>query len=141
MNDRYLEILHLPHHKSRKHAHMPNSERAAQFSPFAALTGYDLAILEAARVTEQKQLLSQDRVNENNRRLAIIYQNLKSHPEVTIRYFEKDDRKEGGAYLEVTGIIKTMNIELGYLKMEDGLQIAFQNIDSVASPIIEESLD
>lgn len=99
----YDDILHLPHHRSETHPAMSMRERAAQFSSFRALTGYEDAIYETARLTDSRA----GRSEEDRRRLDEILQRLeerlREHPTVTVTYFRPDERKAGGAYLQRTG--------------------------------------
>jgi len=105
MNDKgkYDDIMDLPHHQSDRRPHMPVTERAAQFSPFAALTGYEAAITEAGRLTETFRELDEDEKEKLDETLRLLQENREGRPEVTILYFEPDLLKEGGTYLEVTG--------------------------------------
>ena len=98
-------------------------KRAAQFAPFAALTGYDDAVAETARLTDDRVDLTEDAVNELNRR---IYEASASGREIRIVYFVPDDRKAGGAYMEVTGKIR--KIEPGEIILEDGSRIRTEDI-------------
>ena len=101
---KYEDIINLPHPVSKKHPRMSLYDRAAQFSPFAALTGHNAAIIETARLTEKKIRQSEDAISILNEKLHIITENLGA--EVTITYFLPDDRKEGGAYVRHTGAVK-----------------------------------
>ena len=119
----YEDIVGLPHHVSSTHIPMPMIKRAAQFAPFAALTGYDDAVAETARLTDNRVDLTEDAVNELNRR---IYEASASGREIRIVYFVPDDRKAGGAYMEVTGKIR--KIEPGEIILEDGSRIRTEDI-------------
>ena len=92
----YEDIINLPHHTSTKHPRMTKSARAAQFSPFAALTGYDDAIKETGRLTDKKIELTEEEKLILNDKLLTINNNLKNNPKVIITYFEHDKTKEGG---------------------------------------------
>lgn len=109
MADNYEDIIHLPHHVSKTKKRMSQIDRAAQFSPFAALTGYDAAILETARLTDKQIELDEGRKAILNEKLTIITDFIKEQPEVTITYFEPDRKKEGGAYVDYTGIVKRID--------------------------------
>lgn len=98
-DNRYADIINLPHHTSAKHSRMSRESRAAQFSPFAALTGYDAEIKETARLTDEKIKLDEDSINDLNSKLQYIKDNIKDNPEITVEYFVPDERKSGGAYL------------------------------------------
>lgn len=122
------ELIHMTPPKSTVHPPMSGEDRAAQFAPFAALTGHEEAIQEASRVTEKKKELAEDE-REN---LDGVWAFLKSHEKerisVKICYFEPDPRKEGGAYLEKEGRVKKVREMPGILTFEDGTEILSENI-------------
>ena len=101
--DDYADIINLPHHQSNTHPHMSNADRATQFSPFAALVGYDAAIEDAARLTDERFELSEYGAAVLNEKLDQIYKRLSEQPKVTITYFVPDDRKDGGSYVAKIG--------------------------------------
>lgn len=122
----YEDIINLPHHVSKVHTPMSMTERAAQFSPFAALTGYDSAIRETARLTDEKSMLDNSELLIIN---SIILQALENKREITIVYFVKDElKKEGGSYNTVTGFIKKLDDYKGCLVMEGGTIIPLEDI-------------
>lgn len=125
---RYDDIINLPHHQSEKHPHMSNYDRAAQFSPFAALTGYDDAIEETARLTDDEVELSEDAIAELDKKLADISKRLAEKPQVTVTYFKPDDKKSGGEYLTYAGVIKKIDTYNRVIIFEGGLKIPFNNI-------------
>ena len=127
----YDDIINMPHHVSDKHPQMPMIDRAAQFSPFAALTGYDAAIVETARLTEQKRELSEEQKQVIGRELRDLQHRIKSDPLVTVTYFQQDERKAGGAYRTVTGIVKKVNEALGTLEFADGTVVPFSELWSM----------
>ena len=106
----YDDIINLPHHQSKNHPHMSLYDRAAQFAPFAALTGYDDAVKEAMRLTDSKPELDENQLEELDQKLADLMTRIEEHPEVTITYFEPDDKKEGGAYITCVGKLKKIDI-------------------------------
>lgn len=106
---RYDDIIHLPHHISATHPQMSLENRAAQFAPFAAVVGYDAAITETARLTNQRPLLDDDEKMLLSAKLQLIQDSIKARPEVTITYFEPDDKKDGGAYVAATGVVKKVD--------------------------------
>ena len=108
MKDPYDDILNLPRPISKR-PRMAPSERAAQFAPFAALTGHGAAIRETARLTDPKVELAQDRLAELDERLQSIQGHQAEHPEVTFTYFRRDGRKEGGSYQATTGRVKRLD--------------------------------
>ena len=131
ISHQYDDIIDLPHHVSERHPQMPMIDRAAQFSPFAALTGYDAAIVETARLTDVKRELSEEQKQEINRQLNALQARIKTDPTVTAVYFEADGRKAGGAYRTVTGSAKKVDAYLGVLELTDGTSIPFDDILSL----------
>ena len=131
MKSPYDDIIHLPHHVSRNHPQMPMLDRAAQFAPFAALTGYEAAVGETARQTAERRELDPQEAEELNRRLAELIARLPERPEVTIEYFVLDERKAGGAYVTVTGRVRHISIAERVLVMEDETVIPMEDVDSV----------
>ena len=128
MNSKYESIKYLPHHVSDKRPHMSMHDRAAQFSPFAALTGYDDAVAETARLTDSRYELSDYELEVLNAKLNFLRENIDSEPTVTVRYFEPDAKKDGGAYLEQTGNVRKVRDYEQHIVMEDGLIIPFSDI-------------
>ena len=133
-NSRYDDILRLPRHISQNHPPMPMRDRAAQFAPFAALTGYEAAIAETARLTGKKRELSPTEAEELDRRLAALIERLPERPEATVEYFVPDERKTGGAYVSITGRVRHVSLPERMLVMEDGTAIGFEDILSVSEP-------
>ena len=127
----YDDIIDLPHHVSEKHPQMPLADRAAQFSPFAALTGYDAAIVETARPTDARRELSEEQKQIINRKLHDLQEHIQFAPCVTVVFFQPDARKAGGTYRIVSGCVKKVNDTLAVLEMADGLSIPFQDILSL----------
>ena len=99
MNNRYDEIINLPHHVSKTRPQMPMSDRAAQFAPFAALTGYDSAIKETGRLTDEKIELDEEALTALDMKYQILMDTFDDAPEVTITFFQPDERKAGGKYI------------------------------------------
>ena len=122
MTHRYDDIINLPHHVSQKHAPMARADRAAQFSPFAALTGLDAALRETARLTDQRITL------DEYEQAALDELTKKEHPTVEVCYFVPDTRKAGGAYCTVTGVVKKMAEFEGLLIMADGTEVPMGEI-------------
>ena len=131
--ENYEDIINLPHHISATRPQMPMSDRAAQFSPFAALTGYDAAIKETGRLTDTKIELDDEGLNDLNAKFLFLVEHLKDEPEVSITYFKADERKAGGAYLEATGIVKKLDDFERMITMQDGEKISMDNILSIES--------
>ena len=128
MSGKYDDILHRTHPTSTKHPRMPISERAAIFSPFAALTGHAGAIAETARLTERKMELDEDARAELDRRQAVLLEHIKEQPEVTVTWFCPDEKKSGGAYVVTTGRLKKVDNDAGTLRLADGLTVSLDEI-------------
>lgn len=120
---RYDDIIHLPHHVSAAHPPMPAADRAAQFSPFAALTGHDAAIKETARLTNELAELDESAKAALDHKLRIVQGRLAEQPEITVTYFRPDHHKSGGSYITVTGKVKKIDVYGHILVMTDGLRI------------------
>ena len=104
MNNRYDEIINLPHHISKTRPQMPMSDRAAQFAPFAALTGYDSAIMETGRLTDERIELDEEALTALDMKYQLLMDALNEAPKVTITYFQPDERKAGGKYASQVGV-------------------------------------
>ena len=124
----YEDIIYLPHHRSKKHAPMSLIDRAAQFSPFAALTGHDAAIMETARLTDRKIELDEYEIAVLDEKLQNIKEQLQAGPEVTITYFQPDIRKEGGEYVTITGRVKKIDEYAKTMLIEDSTRILIEDI-------------
>ena len=125
---KYDDIINLPHHRSKTHAHMPVADRAAQFAPFAALTGYGDAVKETARLTDEKIILNSDALAELDVTLQEIVQRLPDCPRVRICYFEKDKLKEGGKYITEEFCIKKIDTYSRKLVAGSGKDIPIKEI-------------
>lgn len=125
---KYDDIIHRPHPVSDRHARMPNSDRAAQFSPFAALTGFEKEISEAGRLTDAMAELTESRKEELNRILQQLLERIDSFPEISVTYFQADARKAGGAYLTAVGNLKKIDTYTHCLFLTDGTVIPIANI-------------
>lgn len=126
--DRYKDIIDLPHHTSSKRPRMSAIARAAQFSPFAALTGYDAAIDETARLTDEKLQPDEDRISGINEKLRYISDNIDEMPEISVEYFIPDEKKSGGAYVTVKGTVRIIDEYERSLVFSDGRRIAIDDI-------------
>lgn len=127
----YDDILHLPHHVSDKHPPMSMIDRAAQFSPFAALTGYDAAIDETARWTDARRELTEEQQQHIGALLHTLKNREKDLTEVMVTYFVQDRKKPGGSYLTVRGQLKKIDEHAGVLTLRDGMSIPFDDILSL----------
>lgn len=135
MKNSYEDMLHLPHHVSQKHPQMTMQERAAQFSPFAALTGYGDTLRETARLTDEWNELDENEREELNRRLL---QAVKERLKVNITYYIPDEKKQGGAYVTVTGVVKKIDEYAGTIKMLAGEIIPIENIHGVENHKLDD---
>lgn len=131
MNNRYDEIINLPHHVSKTRPQMPMSDRAAQFAPFAALTGYDSAIRETGRLTDEKIELDEEALTALDMRYQLLTDALEAYPEVTITFFQSDERKDGGAYQTVTGTVMKIDTFERLITMRDGTKIPMDDVLSM----------
>lgn len=129
----YDDILHHPHHVSDRHPQMSMIDRAAQFSPFAALTGYDAVVKESARLTDRKIELSEDEKAVLDERLRLLTDAFPQQPEAAFTYFQPDARKEGGAYVTVTGRLKRVDELRRVILLVDGAEIPIDDIMDIQS--------
>lgn len=128
MSGRYDDIMNLPHHVSPTRKRMSMIDRAAQFSPFAALTGYDASIREAGRLTDRQIDFDVDGKLMLDIKLRNLAERIKEQPEVTITYFVPDERKNGGKYVEVSDKIRKIDSYEKIIQMNDGTVIDFEFI-------------
>jgi len=127
----YDDIIDLPHHQSAKHKHMSNYQRAAQFAPFAALTGYDAAIDETARLTDKKLELSEEQQDYLNEQIQLLIERISDKPQVEITYFVPDDRKTGGEYVTTTGNVRRVDDYNRDVVFIDGLTVKIDDVWSI----------
>ena len=127
----YDDIINLPHHQSAKHKQMSRLNRAAQYAPFAALTGYGAAITETARLTNEKIELDDKRITILNEQIQFIYEKISEHPFVEITYFIPDIRKSGGEYVMITGNVRKIDDYNRDVILTDGMKIPIDNIYSI----------
>ncbi len=137
----YDDIINLPHHQSSVRPRMSLDDRAAQFAPFAALTGHAAAIKETARYTENKTELEEADIELLNSRISYIMENLDSIPYISVTYFLADSQKSGGAYLTVSGSIKKIDRYKKKLIMEDNTEIPFEDISHIDGEIFYSPAD
>lgn len=132
---RYDDIMDLPHHQSVSRPHMTLHDRAAQFAPFAALTGHEEAIEETARLTDSKIVLDETAIAAINAKLYEISQKLSEKLVVSITYFRPDAQKEGGAYLTDVGSVHKIDEEEKVLFMDSGIRIPMEQIVEIKDTI------
>ena len=140
MKTDYDDIIDLPHHVSKVHPQMPPSARAAQFSPFAALTGYEDVIGETARLTEQKRELDESEKAELDRKVGVLISRLGERPAVRIEYFVPDERKDGGKYVTKSGAIVKITPVRKTLTLDDGTTIRFENVADISGDLFDGEL-
>ena len=140
MTDAYDDIINLSHHVSATRPHMTTLDRAAQFSPFAALTGYDSAIKETARLTDKRVELDEYTKDALNNRLQIIADRIKEHPKISITYFEPDTKKDGGAYVTAIGMVKKIDEYRRVVIMTDGKTVPIDEIINIDGQIFESMI-
>jgi hypothetical protein len=140
MKTPYDDIIGLPHHVSAARPQMSRENRAAQFSPFAALTGHDAAVRETARLTERKTELGESAVAELDMKLNMLADMMDSRPEITVTYFVPDKKKEGGAYVTITGSVKKIDDYERAIILESGEKIEIANILEIDADIFTELL-
>ena len=128
MKDDYSDIINLPHHTSLNHPRMSIEKRAAQFAPFAALTGYEELVKETARLTDKRIELDDGVKQILNDKLKYIKENIKNKPMVTFTYFVYDLKKTGGKYIKLTGIVKKIDEFNGIVILEDKTKIPINEI-------------
>ncbi|MBE7084297.1 MAG: YolD-like family protein [Clostridiales bacterium] len=118
--NKYADIIDLPHHQSDTRPKMSNYDRAAQFSPFAALTGHADSIKETARLTDEYSEPSEEMKAIMNEKLLFLMEQLENQPEITITFFNPDEKKQGGAYITITGVVKKIKTYERQIQMTTG---------------------
>ncbi len=137
----YDDIIHLTHHVSATHLPMSIIDRAAQFSPFAALTGHANAIKETARLTDERIELDESMKDILSGKLQAIADRLKERPEITITYFQPDAKKNGGVYVTATSMVKKIDTHERVVVMTNGTVIHIDKIISIDGRIFEAICD
>ncbi|MCD8371944.1 MAG: hypothetical protein LUD27_01430 [Clostridia bacterium] len=137
----YSKIIDLPHHVSQKHPQMPTADRAAQFSSFAALKGYDEAVEEAARLTDGKVEISSDKQAELDVKLGILAGLLKENPVISITYFKPDERKSGGKYLKKTGVAAKVDYLKRQIVFSDGFVVSTDCVADITGDEVDRLYD
>ena len=132
IEDNYDDIINLPHPEPKNHRRMSMMARAAQFAPFAALTGHDAAIAETARLTDQ-QIEPGEAINDElNRTFALLQERIHEHPTVEVTHFVPDARKQGGQYRTVTAQAKRLALDTRQLILTDGITIDIVSINALS---------
>lgn len=135
MSNKYDDIINLPHHISNKHPQMTLEARAAQFAPFAALTGYDDAVKETARLTNERIELDEETKSILDNKIQIIKEHISTRPEISFTYFIPDLKKDGGKYVTVTGIVRKIDEYRQVIILEDKTEIPINEIINIFSNI------
>lgn len=138
MAERYENIISLAHYEPKNHPRMSLEKRAAQFKPFAAVTGHTEAIEETARLTDEKIVLDEDNLTELDTKITLLRYHLSEHPELTIIYYIEDELKSGGSYKELTETIKKIDDYNKHLIMESGIVIPLGSILEIHGEVFED---
>lgn len=137
MAGEYDDIINLPYKKSSTRPHMKLIDRAAQFSPFAALTTHSDTIKEAGRLTIERITLDEDSMRILDSRFQMLLENISEHPKVTLTYFVKDNYKSGGEYVEATGKVKKIDGIEPIIYLEDGRKITMMDVINISGDIFK----
>lgn len=136
MSTQYDDIINLPHYTSKRRKPMDMKSRAAQFAPFAALTGHNAAIAETARITFKKIELSEDELTVLARKVNFLMALQDSQP-VNITYFKSDEHKSGGEYVTVRGKVKKIEKPFNLMILEDGRMIRLDAISDISGAVFD----
>lgn len=128
---RYDDIINFPHWNPKTHPRMSEYDRAAQFAPFAALTGYDAMVNETARQTDARIELDEEQMLALNQTLEMIVERIGEHPRVSVTWFKKDARKRGGAYQKTEGSIRDVELANRLVIFREGDRISMDDIASI----------
>ena len=135
MTGSYDDIINLPHPTSAKHPQMSVATRAAIFSPFAALTGHSAAIEETFRLTDRRIELSEEAKAELDMKQQLLADAISARPEVSVTWFQPDERKDGGAYVTTTGRLKKIDEYERTLVIADGIVIPLDDVLEIQSEL------
>jgi Cation/multidrug efflux pump len=138
MKNPYEDIINLPHHVSSHHPQMSLENRAAQFAPFAALTGYGSAVTETARLTDKRITLEENAMEQLGIRLNILQEEIDSQPEIEVTYFLPDQKKEGGAYVTATGSLKKIDDYEGVIVFVGGEKVPLDDIVDIDCELFKD---
>lgn len=137
MTGDYNDIIYLPHHVSPTRPQMSMRDRAAQFSPFAALTGYDAAIRETARLTQEKVELDEQELAVLDRKFQLLLEQLGRCPQVTITWFVPDELKQGGRYLTITDVVKKVDAAARFVLLQNTGRICMDDIVEIEGELFD----
>lgn len=135
---RYDDIIALPHHQSKVHPHMSLQDRAAQFAPFAALTGHGAAIQETQRLTDRQIQLEEDALEALDEKLELIREHIGTEAEVTFTCFVPDEKKEGGSYAACSGCVKKLDLYARTIQLSDNTVISLDKIVDIQGDLFAE---
>ena len=138
MNEIYDDIIDLPHHVSPTRPRMSMRDRAAQFAPFSALTGYDDTVAEVERLTEKRVLLDEYQLEVIDREINYLLENIEKDLTVYISYFAPDSKKDGGRYIDKKGVVSEVNEYERSITFDDGTKV---QIDDILSLRVEKNKD
>lgn len=141
MDKNYDDIINLPHYISKKHPQMSIEARSAQFAPFSALAGYDDAIKETARLTDDRIEIDEGLKIVLNNKLQFILENVKYKPEIKFTYFVYDEKKTGGKYVEKTGVVKKIDTVEQYVLLKDKTKIPILEIINISGNLFNSMED
>lgn len=128
----YDDIINIPRWNPKSHPRMSEDDRAAQFAPFAALTGYDAMVNETARSTDVRSDLDEEQMLALNEVLSLIAERIGEHPKISVTWFRKDARKQGGAYVKTEGHIRDVDPTGRLIVLKDGSSISMDDIAAIA---------
>ena len=137
----YDDMINMPCPTSPRHPRMPRADRAAQFAPFAALTGYDAAIDETGRLTDQKIDISEDMREKLDLKQNFLSDIIDEQPEISVTYFVPDKKKSGGAYVTLNGRLKQIDEYEQLIMLTDGKKIPIQEDYSIESDLFRGMFD
>lgn len=137
MTGDYNDIIYLPHHVSPTRPQMSMRDRAAQFSPFAALTGYDAAIRETARLTQERVELDEQELAVLDRKFQLLLEQLGQCPQVTITWFVPDELKQGGRYLTITDVVKKVDAAARFVLLQNAGRICMDDIVEIEGELFD----
>ena len=137
MTGDYNDIIYLPHHVSPTRPQMSMRDRAAQFSPFAALTGYDAAIRETARLTQERVELDEQELAVLDRKFQLLLEQLEQCPQVTITWFVPDELKQGGRYLTITDVVKKVDAAARFVLLQNAGRICMDDIVEIEGELFD----
>lgn len=131
--EKYKDIIDLPYPGESKHTRMPVGDRAAQFAPFAALTGFGAVLKETERITEKRIEMDEYEKEKLNEKMRMVLEEKELHPEITVTFFVPDEKKDGGAYVTSSGHIKRVDEENHLLILQEGERILLEDIYDISS--------